>query len=60
MSLLFCENDFCIYQKNGRCILESINLNTLGLCTACIHINIEEKTLNHLKEIHLKDLNHRT
>ena len=49
-----CENDFCIYQKNGHCILNSIELNTFGACDSCIYININNKQL---KEEKLKLLN---
>ncbi len=40
MFQLSCENAFCIYQKQGN----------------CIYINVEEDTLNNLKEKHLRNL----
>ena len=56
MNQLSCENEFCIYQNLGTCILESIQLDIQGNCTDCIYINIEEDALNILKQRLLKKL----
>ena len=53
---LSCENEFCIYQKNGTCSLDIVELDIQGTCTDCIYINIEENTLSELKEKLLKNL----
>jgi len=55
MVKLFCDNEFCIYQKQGKCILESVHLDIQGNCADCIYVRIKEDTLNHLKD---KLLNH--
>ena len=56
MPQLFCENEFCIYQKQGNCILESVQLDMRGNCAECIYINVEENDLNNMKEKLLRDL----
>ncbi len=56
MTKLLCQNEFCIYQKQGNCILKSIQLDTQGTCIDCIYINVEEDTLNNLKEKILRNL----
>lgn len=56
MNGLFCENEFCIYQKQGKCILENIQLDIQGNCVECIYINVGEETLNDLKEKLLRNL----
>lgn len=56
MTQLSCENEFCIYQKQGHCILNSVNLDIQGNCLECIYVNIDEETLNNMKEKKLKDL----
>ncbi len=56
MIQLSCENEFCIYQKQGTCILESVRLDIQGSCVDCIYIDVEEDTLNNLKEKLLIDL----
>lgn len=56
MTQLLCENEFCIYQKQGNCILKSVQLDIQGNCLECIYINVEEDTLNGLKNELLKDL----
>ncbi len=56
MTRLSCENEFCIYQKQGKCILENVQLDIQGNCTDCTYINIEEDSLNNLKNNTLKNL----
>ena len=54
MTKLTCENEFCIYQKQGICILESVELDIQGSCLDCIYVNVEKTTLKKLKEKQLK------
>lgn len=56
MIQLTCENEFCIYQNQGECILKSIQLDIQGNCVDCIYINVEEEALNNLKERQLSNL----
>ena len=56
MNQLSCQNEFCIYQKQGNCILNSVSLDIQGNCLDCVYINIEEESLNDLKEKQLKNL----
>ena len=44
-----CQNDLCIYQTNGVCLLEEISIDNLGMCTDCIYPNIDEQILNDAK-----------
>lgn len=55
MAQLFCDNEFCIYQKQGKCVLENVQLDIQGNCTECIYIEVDESTLNSLKERLLRD-----
>lgn len=45
-----CENEFCVYCKDGQCILEEICLDSTGSCMECIHISLEEEILNEKKQ----------
>jgi len=47
---LRCENIFCIYQNNDRCILEDINLDIQGNCTDCIYVNLNNEFLEKIKK----------
>ena len=49
-----CENILCIYQSNNRCILDSISVDGLGMCTECIYPNIDKEILDHAKITLLK------
>lgn len=50
-----CENYFCVYQKDGKCILDSISLDTQGSCLSCIYVNIDDDVLEKEKAKYLKD-----
>ena len=45
-----CENYFCIYEENGFCRLDSVELDIQGQCKEGIYLNIDEKTLKSLKD----------
>ncbi len=49
-----CENSFCIYLSNGECILDTIEINSVGMCTECIYPNIDATILNEAKSELLK------
>lgn len=48
--LMNCENFLCIYEKNNKCLLDTINLDILGQCTNCVYISIENDLLDTLKK----------
>ena len=52
-----CENEFCIYQEKGNCILDEISLDIIGQCTDCIYVNIPNKQLEKLKNEHRRKTN---
>lgn len=54
MSCILCENEFCIYEENGKCTLDEITLNIDGSCNECIYINIDKQTLKMLKSSSIK------
>lgn len=56
MTQLSCENEFCIYQKQGTCVLEEVQLDIQGNCVDCIYINLEDEMLSNLKANSLKVL----
>ena len=49
-----CENNLCIYQYKDKCLLDKINIDSLGMCTECIHPDIDEVILKQAKIKHLK------
>ena len=50
-----CENNFCIYQSKGKCVLGEVSIDSLGMCAECIYPNIDEKILNQAKSKLLMD-----
>ncbi len=51
-----CENRFCIYESKGKCTLDKIYIDSLGMCAECIYPDIDEKILNQAKLKLLKSL----
>ncbi len=49
-----CENNFCIYQFKGKCILEKINIDSCGMCAECMYPDLDDKFLNQAKQKLLK------
>ena len=45
-----CENIFCVYEKEGKCILQNISLDISGSCLDCVYVNINKKYLNTKKK----------
>lgn len=45
-----CENYFCIYEKDGVCILDNIELDLLGQCKECIYVDIDPDLLKKKKQ----------
>lgn len=45
-----CRNEFCIYEKNGKCILEKIELDITGTCEDCIYADIPTRILEYKKD----------
>lgn len=54
MGKIRCENSMCIYEKNGLCILDEIEINVLGMCDECILPNFDEKSIKAAKRETLK------
>ena len=49
-----CENSFCIYQSKDVCTIETISINSVGMCVECIYPNIDEHILQKAKAVILK------
>ncbi len=47
---MLCENRFCIYEKDGCCKLDFVELDIQGMCKDCIYPDLDVKTLENLKK----------
>ena len=45
-----CENEFCIYQKDKKCLLDRISIGESGCCEECLYIHLPTEALENLKE----------
>lgn len=49
-----CENCFCVYWKDNRCIVDEIYLDIMGCCQTCIYVDIPEDILREKREMFLE------
>ncbi len=47
---MYCENCFCVYENDGYCRLESIELDISGVCASCRYVIIPDKLLKKYKK----------
>ena len=51
---MICENKFCIYQEDEKCLLDEVRADIMGACTDCIYIDISDEELRKRKKEMLK------
>lgn len=44
-----CENHFCIYQTEDKCILGEVNIDSIGMYAECIYPDIDKEILEQEK-----------
>lgn len=49
-----CENRLCVYWRENLCILDKIEIDSLGMCSACILVDIAETQLRAAREAFLR------
>lgn len=51
-----CENQFCLYWRNSRCLLSYLTLDNAGCCENCVFVELPEGQLKKAREMQLKKL----
>jgi len=46
-----CEFNLCIYEKNGSCTLDAVDINEVGMCDCAILPTFPEKLLDEWKAL---------
>ena len=54
---MVCEQDYCIYNKDFKCSLGGISINSFGMCEDCIIISLDSDFLEAEKERQLQEIN---
>lgn len=49
-----CENNYCIYEKKGECMVDEIVIDRCGMCSEYVCVDIDEIILMQEKEKLLK------
>lgn len=45
-----CELRLCVYWQDDECILNQITIDSLGMCSECILVDIDESILAQARE----------
>ena len=56
---MFCENIFCIYQEDGKCIFDETTIYIDGMCSECMLVEIDSELLERLKKEKREELDRR-
>ncbi len=56
---MFCENIFCIYQEDGKCIFDETTIDIDGMCSECMLVEIDSELLERLKKEKREELDRR-
>lgn len=51
---MHCENKFCCYFFDHTCILQEIEINSLGMCDSQIMVEVEEEQLSQKRKEQLE------
>ena len=51
-----CEFDYCMYNKDFECMVDDLEINSLGMCDACIVISLDKEFLEKEKQRQLSEL----
>jgi len=51
-----CEFLYCIYNQNRNCLLDEIEINSLGMCEECIIVSLDDQFLEIEKAQQLKEI----
>ena len=54
--IMVCEYRYCIYNKENECLLESIDIDSLGMCESCIIVSLDDDFLEKAKENELRKI----
>lgn len=49
-NIQICSVDMCIYNENGECLLDDIEINELAMCAECILVSVPDDTVQKLKQ----------
>ncbi|MBR5515400.1 MAG: hypothetical protein IKU52_04280 [Clostridia bacterium] len=52
---MICENVFCVYNHNNRCIVNEPELDIMGMCRACVYVEPDAEYIKCLKIKMLKN-----
>jgi len=54
--IMKCEFDYCIYNKESICILDEIQMDSLGMCESCEIVAVPKANLEKYKKQRLKEI----
>jgi hypothetical protein len=55
-----CEFEYCIYNNERHCVLDEIEVDSLGMCRSCEIVAVPDEILRELKEKRLRQIANET
>ena len=53
---MICDFDYCVYNKKFTCILDRIQINSLGMCEQCEIVTVPRGNLEKYKKKRLEEI----
>ena len=53
---MYCEFNYCIYNRAYACTAEEIEINSVGMCAACEIITVPQENIDRYKEKRLNEI----
>ena len=47
--MIQCENEWCVYQENNRCVMQTVTLDIQGQCQECVYVSLDAEWLQQRK-----------
>jgi hypothetical protein len=54
-----CENEYCIYNRENKCLFETAAINSVGMCDDCIIISLDRNFLEFEKARQFQEIEKR-
>lgn len=51
-----CGSDYCIYNEDFECLLDEIEINSVGQCEECIIVSLPKEKLEQYKKEQLRKM----
>jgi hypothetical protein len=54
-----CDYEYCIYNRERKCLVEKVSINDIGMCDSCMIVTLDKEFLVTEKERQLEEIESR-